>query len=291
MQRTIDSWAREALTHLAAIPGVRRAGLALAHGGGRQLLFTASDRQEHDVDWCTVDAFHPVPRTHTIASAEPVIGSRDELATDYPDFVARQPADTTAALAAVPITAGGQVIGGFVLFFSEPQPFDPDQRTRLAALGGRLGERLRTAQRARVRLPPSLGDEAVPPGGNARAMLVPHDPRAVRDARVFLRDTLTDWGIDEDTVDTAALCVSELVTNALMHTATDCEVRVVLADDLLTTTVRDGGGHLPPPGRTEDPLQVHGRGLQLVAALVDRWGSELDEVGTTVWFDLETKPS
>lgn len=292
MQRTIDSWAREALTGLAAIPGVRRAGLALAHGGGRQLLFTASDRGGHDhVDWCTVDAFHPVPLNHTIARAEPVIGSRDELAVDYPDFMAAQPADTTAGLAAIPITAGGQIIGGFVLFFSVPQPLDPDQRARLADLGGRLGERLRTAQRAGVRLHPSLADEPAPAGGNVRTALVPHDPRAVRDARAFLRDTLADWDVDQDTVDTAVLCVSELVTNALMHTATDCEVRVLLADDLLTTTVRDGGGHLPSPGRTDDPLQVHGRGLQLVAALVDRWGSELDEVGTTVWFELEAKPS
>jgi hypothetical protein len=37
----------------------------------------------------------------------------------------------------------------------------------------------------------------------------------------------------------------------------------------------------------EDPLRVFGRGLQLVGALADRWGSEHDDDGTTSWFSLE----
>lgn len=290
MQRTIDTWAREALADLAAIPGVRRAGLALSHGGGRQLVFVASDRPERDgdIEWCTIDGFNTIPMNQAIASGAPVIGTRQDLAVDYPDFMAGQPAESTAALGAVPITAGGQVIGAFVVFFSEPQRLDADQRAGLVALGDRLGERLRAAQRGRTRRYPSLADEPVPPGAHAKTTLVPHDPRAVRDARTFLHDTLAGWGVAEDTVATAVLCVSELVTNALMHTATDCEVRVVLVDDLVATTVRDGGGHVPAPGRTDDPLQVHGRGLQLVEALADRRGSGLDEEGTTVWFELET---
>jgi anti-sigma regulatory factor (Ser/Thr protein kinase) len=84
------------------------------------------------------------------------------------------------------------------------------------------------------------------------------------------------------------LCLSELVTNALIHTPTGCAVRVLLDDGVLTTTVRDAGasdaGTVEP---LEDPLRVHGRGLQLVEAVAARWGSELDSVGTTVWFVLE----
>ena len=34
---------------------------------------------------------------------------------------------------------------------------------------------------------------------------------------------------------------------------------------------------------TEDELIVSGRGLVLVDALVDRWGTERNEVGTTAW--------
>ena len=53
--------------------------------------------------------------------------------------------------------------------------------------------------------------------------------------------------------------------------------------------MRDRGGHAPDaaPDDDPDPLRVHGRGLQLVEALADRWGSERDAVGTTVWFSLE----
>ena len=34
-------------------------------------------------------------------------------------------------------------------------------------------------------------------------------------------------------------------------------------------------------------MRVSGRGLMLVEALADRWGSEVDASGTTAWFVLE----
>jgi anti-sigma regulatory factor (Ser/Thr protein kinase) len=110
----------------------------------------------------------------------------------------------------------------------------------------------------------------------------------VSGSRRFLRRTLTDWGVDEETTEIAVLCLSELVTNAVIHTQTGCEVRVSLEQGIVTITVRDGGN--PNHALTvplEDPLQVHGRGLLLVDALAKQWGSELNDVGTTVWFVLE----
>ena len=35
-----------------------------------------------------------------------------------------------------------------------------------------------------------------------------------------MRATLREWAVDDDTVDTAELCVSELVTNAVIHSGT-----------------------------------------------------------------------
>jgi anti-sigma regulatory factor (Ser/Thr protein kinase) len=101
--------------------------------------------------------------------------------------------------------------------------------------------------------------------------------------------TLTAWGVDGDTIDKASLCLSELVTNAMIHTDAGCELRVVLDRGVLTTTVRDSGSSVlvDLSTVTVDPLAVHGRGLQLVDALSTRWGSELDAVGMTVWFVLE----
>ena len=55
---------------------------------------------------------------------------------------------------------------------------------------------------------------------------VPPDAAAVAAARRFLRHTLREWGVDDDTTDAAVLCLSELVTNALIHTPAGCAVRV-----------------------------------------------------------------
>jgi anti-sigma regulatory factor (Ser/Thr protein kinase) len=109
-------------------------------------------------------------------------------------------------------------------------------------------------------------------------------------ARRFVHDSLAEWHVDEDAADTAKLCVSELVTNAIIHAVAGCEVRLVLHRDTLTISVRDGGttapdSHIP----SADPLTSHGRGLQLVEMVTTRWGSELDEVGLTVWCELDLR--
>ena len=129
----------------------------------------------------------------------------------------------------------------------------------------------------------------MPHGALAATYSVAADPRTVGPARQFVLGTLTAWGIDGDTVDKVTLCLSELVTNAVIHTDAGCELRVVLDRGVLTTTVRDGGSSAVVDLSTVrlDPLAVHGRGLQLVDAVSTRWGSELDAVGTTVWFVLE----
>src|SRR5436190_20687147 len=85
-----ETWARSALAQLGHVPGVHRAGLALAEGGGRRLLFTASDRDnEGSVEWCDVDAYEDVPLNHTVRTGEAVVGSLDDLARRYGAFAAR----------------------------------------------------------------------------------------------------------------------------------------------------------------------------------------------------------
>jgi hypothetical protein len=36
----------------------------------------------------------------------------------------------------------------------------------------------------------------------------------------------------------------------------------------------------------EEPLRVFGRGLTIVDAFADDWGTDRDEVGTIAWFTL-----
>ncbi|QGN57138.1 ATP-binding protein [Nostocoides sp. HKS02] len=284
-----EAWARSALAQLGHVPGVHRAGLALVEGGGRRLLFTASDRDdERSLEWCEVDAYDDVPLNDTVRTGATVVGSLDDLADRYRAFVDRQTL-TTHALASVPIFAAGHVQGGYALFFDTPQRFDLAQLTELEDLGVQLGVDLRRVQRATTHASRSLQAEPVPHGARAATYSVAADRRAVAQARHFVRRTLAGWGIEEDTVDDAILCLSELVTNAIIHCDAGCELRVVLDGGVITTTIRDGGSTVvvDPRNVTVDPLSVHGRGLQLVDAFSTRWGSELDAVGMTVWFVLE----
>ena len=269
-----ETWARSALARLAQVPGVHRAGLALAEGGGRRLLFTASDRDNgRSIEWCEVDAYEEVPLNHTVLTGEAVMGSLDDLAHRYRAFTDRQ-VRGTEALASIPILAAGHIQGAYALFFDAPQRFDHPQLTLLGDLGARLGADLRRLQRATTHASRSLEAEPVPRGALAATCSVAADPRAIAGARHFVLSTLASWGVDADTVDTAILCLNELVTNAMIHTDGGCEFRVVLDHGVLTTTVRDGGSNVvvDPSTVTVDPLAVHGRGLQLVDAFSTRWG-------------------
>ena len=285
----VAAWARDAFAALSCLPGVRRAGLALAEGGGRRLRFTASDRDVgRGVVWCHVDAYDDVPLNTAVRLGEPVIGALDDLDRRYAQFVVRQRGTGTVALAAIPIVAAGQTLGGFVLFFDRPQAFDHARRLELAHLGADLGRELRRAQRGEKRPAVTSFDEPVAPGAAVAVHDVEPGPAGVAGARRFLRGTLDSWGVDQEATYTATLCLSELVTNALIHAHSGSVVRVLLDAGVLTTTVRDRGTPGSASGEPlDDPLRVHGRGLQLVDALATRWGSELDNVGTTVWFVLE----
>ena len=117
---------------------------------------------------------------------------------------------------------------------------------------------------------------------------LPADHQAPGVARRFIRTTLTGWAVTEDTIDTAELCVSELVTNAVIHTGTAAELTVRLDDDVLTVEVRDSGGEGTVRAESfDDPLTISGRGLSLVEALTTAWSAERSADGTTVWFELE----
>jgi hypothetical protein len=92
----------------------------------------------------------------------------------------------------------------------------------------------------------------------------------------------------EDTCDTAALVISELVTNAVVHTASTvvvCELRDGV--DTLRIAVRDEGCAPTEPHpcaqRTEEE---QGRGLLLVEALCRSWGAQENGTGLLVWAEL-----
>jgi anti-sigma regulatory factor (Ser/Thr protein kinase) len=282
-------WAQAALAELADLPGVCRVGLALDEGGGRRLRFTASDREDLEAtSWCHIDAYDDLPLNTAVRGARLVAGSVEELARRYPEFAASQTGTSTRAVAAVPLLASGRILGGFILFFDEEQVFDSAHRRLLALRGAELGAALHRAQLEERRPPTEVPEETTPPGALVAVRNVGPHPAAVGEGRRFLRTVLRRWGVEQNVIDTAVLCVSELVTNAVIHAQTECSVRVLLEQDVLTTTVHDHGSRDPAAvEELDDQLQVHGRGLEVVGALASGWGYELQADGTTVWFVLE----
>jgi anti-sigma regulatory factor (Ser/Thr protein kinase) len=113
-------------------------------------------------------------------------------------------------------------------------------------------------------------------------------PHSVAQARQLTRARLTTWAVGEDTCDTAALVVSELVTNAIVHTAGEfvvCELHD--EDDLVRIAVRDEGcAPGEPHPAPQRPDEEHGRGLLLVAALSLAWGAQEAGSGLLVWAEL-----
>lgn len=283
-----DAWARDSLDRLTALPGVRRAGVALMEGGGRRLSFTSAHHPgEEPATWCHLDAYDDVPLNTAVRSGRPVVGSMGRVSRTHPAFVERQQGTETQALAAVPLVFGNRTLGAYVVFYSTVPTFRDDEVAALCELGASLGARLGEAQADHVRTP-GAAVRTAEPGSLVVEFWVPGDPAAVGPARRRLRDTLLLWDVDADSTETAALCMSELVTNAVVHSGSGCWVEVLNESAAITVAVRSAWS---PQTVTEaaasDLMQVHGRGLQLVAELTARWGSEPDDDGLTAWFVLE----
>ncbi|MFE2940531.1 ATP-binding protein [Streptomyces sp. NPDC059255] len=114
-------------------------------------------------------------------------------------------------------------------------------------------------------------DEQRDPQGRYVTFRLPSHPRSVGRAREVLH---TRIGLPGDPGETAALLLSELVTNALRHgSPPGREIAVTLyhAEGLLRVEVEDAGDRLPRP-RVPGADDECGRGLALVAALADDWG-------------------
>ncbi|WP_455770664.1 ATP-binding protein [Streptomyces antibioticus] len=118
-------------------------------------------------------------------------------------------------------------------------------------------------------------------------------PGSPAQARRLARTRLTGWAVCEDTCDTAALVISELVTNAIVHTDSDVVVcELYDGDDLVRISVRDEGcAPGEPHPSPQRPEEEHGRGLLLVAAVCHAWGAQEHGAGLLVWADVPRSAS
>lgn len=126
-------------------------------------------------------------------------------------------------------------------------------------------------------------------------------PSSVPTCRRFVEEALASWDRPE-LVDDLVLCVSELSTNATLHSGSGYfDVELASLGDAVRLVVVDGGA---TSARTiaaradtylddvvlGDELRVSegmtGRGLFIVSALAEAWGIEDTDGGTMVWADF-----
>lgn len=109
------------------------------------------------------------------------------------------------------------------------------------------------------------------------------EPSSAGAARRAVAAALRGQGTDEDLVDTVALLVSEVVTNAVLHAGTEVLVRCEADTTSARVEVKDESPVVPST-RHHGEDSTTGRGLGLLEALAAASGIELLPTGKVVWF-------
>lgn len=109
----------------------------------------------------------------------------------------------------------------------------------------------------------------------------PDSPRA---ARRFVEGVLRGWGCGP-LAETVTLLASELVANAVLHTASTVDLELRLLASRLRVDVVDRSTSLPFRRDAGDDDET-GRGSDLVELLATAWGVSGRPDGKSVWFEL-----
>ncbi|WP_282685624.1 MULTISPECIES: SpoIIE family protein phosphatase [unclassified Streptomyces] len=107
-------------------------------------------------------------------------------------------------------------------------------------------------------------------------------------ARELATGQLEAWGLEE-LVFATQLVVSELVTNAVRYAGGPLGLRLI-RDRTLVCEVADTG-HTSPHLRHSAEDDEGGRGLFIVAQLVQRWGTRYTPTGKTIWTEQALPPT
>jgi anti-sigma regulatory factor (Ser/Thr protein kinase) len=128
-------------------------------------------------------------------------------------------------------------------------------------------------------------------------------PASVPAARRFVSDALADWG-RETVAEDVVLCVSELATNATLHSgSTYFHIDLQRQPGVVRVAVADGGmGSADVLARqpemsdashgelSADRAFATGRGMFLVSALATSWGIDELPAGKRVWAEFHQGP-
>ncbi|HEX6360929.1 STAS domain-containing protein [Actinophytocola sp.] len=136
-------------------------------------------------------------------------------------------------------------------------------------------------------VPEAMAAIAEPPPRRVARLQLPNAVTSPSIAREFARRTCATWDLVE-LIDDAVLLVGELVTNAVMHTSCQPDIRLELCRDLFSVAVYDDA---PGEVAVRDPgaglTGIHG--LLLVAQIATAWGYvPTSSGGKVVWATLRT---
>ncbi|KRV50042.1 hypothetical protein AQ490_17615 [Wenjunlia vitaminophila] len=126
-------------------------------------------------------------------------------------------------------------------------------------------------------------------------LTVEPDPAEVGRARRWARSRLAKSGVapEEPLVETLVLIISELVTNAVVHTGCPAVLRMLFSvgssgpsRGTVRVEVADASTR-PPLPRCAASDEMGGRGLELVDGLADRWGWQPEGAGKRIWCEVD----
>lgn len=289
--RQVDDVVEPTLRTLVALPDVCRAALALTVAGGRQLRFVSSDedRLGPPLRWCLVDAYDDLPLNDAVRTGRDVVlPTPGRFAQAYPELAAQQQGTGVRSLVALALRSGDRRLGGLLVYRDrDVAATGAGSHLELVRVSGLVTGALVALEQA-VRAGPPVPAARVPATGPRREL--PGDETAPGLARRFLRTALHGWEVEDDVVDAALLCASELVTNVVMHAGRPSVITLERTPGSLTVRVHQASGGPVPPRRAPheaESLRVAGRGLALVDATAADWGTDSTGEGASVWFRLQ----
>ncbi|MFD3411748.1 SpoIIE family protein phosphatase [Streptomyces cyaneofuscatus] len=252
---------------------------------------------------CLYAVYDPVSRRCVMARAghlPPAVVHPDGLVT-FPDL----PAGPPLGLGGLPFESMeielpvGSLLALFTDGLVEARDHDIDQG--LDALGRVLGDPAASLEELCDRAVSELVPDATTADDTALLLArtrqldegqvaeweLPAEAMTVGRARELATRQLGIWGLEELSFATE-LVVSELVTNAVRYGGGPLRLRLI-RDRTLLCEVADTG-HTSPHLRHSAEDDEGGRGLFIVAQLVQRWGTRYTPAGKTIWTEQAFPP-
>ncbi|MEV7395064.1 SpoIIE family protein phosphatase [Streptomyces sp. NPDC091215] len=170
-------------------------------------------------------------------------------------------------------------------FSPDRSTYDTDHLDRLCGMvvSAMLPDIEQTADDAALLVVHTRGTSAE----DVASIRLPEDARAAGEAREYVRRQLARWDLD-DLLMTTELVVSELVGNVVRHAKGPILLRLLRSGSLVSEVY--DGSLTSPRIRRAGADDEGGRGLQLVAAVSQRWGTRFLGDGKCIWAEQDLPP-